>query len=99
MNFEFIYGMAIFYIIMALGDKMFFNVGFGNFVSNEKILAVLSADSSPVKRLTRMAKENNSLIDATCGRKTQSVLVMDSGHVILSALSADFVSSKSGQTE
>lgn len=73
---------------------MLLSVGFGNFVSNEKIVAILSADSSPVKRLTRTAKENNNLIDATCGRKTQSVLVMHSGHVVLSALSSDVISSK-----
>lgn len=73
---------------------MLLSIGFGNFVSDEKIVATLSADSSPVKRLTRIAKENNNLIDATCGRKTQSVLVMDSGHVVLSALSSDVISSK-----
>ena len=78
---------------------MFLNIGFGNFVSNEKIVAILSSDSSPVKRLTRTAKEGNNLIDATCGRKTQSVLVMDSNHVILSALSSDVVLSKYQQNQ
>ncbi|MDO4199692.1 MAG: DUF370 domain-containing protein [Clostridia bacterium] len=82
-----------------MGEKMLLNIGFGNFVSNEKIVAILSADSSPVKRLTRTAKENNNLIDATCGRKTQSVLVMDSDHVILSALSPDVIFSKYQQAE
>ncbi len=99
MNFRFVYGMAIFYIFVFMGEKMLLNIGFGNFVSNEKIVAILSADSSPVKRLTRTAKENNNLIDATCGRKTQSVLVMDSDHVILSALSPDAIFSKYQQAE
>lgn len=73
---------------------MFISVGFGNFVSHEKIVSILSADSSPAKRIVRSAKENNSLIDATCGRKTQSILVMDSDHIVLSALDTDTISSK-----
>ena len=99
MNFRFVYGMAMFYIFVSKGERMLLNIGFGNFVSNDKIVAVLSADSSPVKRLVRIAKESNSLIDATCGRKTQSVLVMDNNHVVLSALSADAISSKYQQNE
>lgn len=99
MNFKFVYGMAIFYIFVVTGEKMLLNIGFGNFVSNDKIVAILSADSSPIKRLTRTAKEGNNLIDATCGRKTQSVLVTDSNHVILSALSPEVISSKCEQTE
>ena len=98
MNFGFIYGMAIFYIFVFTGERMLINIGFGNSVSSDKIVAILSADSSPVKRLTRTAKSSNSLIDATCGRKTQSVLVMDSDHVVLSALSSDVISSKYQQT-
>ena len=74
---------------------MFISVGFGNFVSYEKIFAVLSAESSPAKRLVRNAKENNNLIDATCGRKTQSVLAMDSGHIVLSALDTGSISARS----
>ena len=99
MNFKFIYGMAKFYIFAIMGEIMLLNIGFGNFVSDEKIIAVLSSDSSPVKRLTRTAKENNNLIDATCGRKTQSVLVMNSNHVVLSALSPDVIFSKHQQTD
>lgn len=78
---------------------MLLNIGFGNFVSSEKIVAILSADSSPVKRLIRRGKESNNLIDATCGRKTQSVLVMDSDHIVLSALNTDTVFSKNQQVE
>ena len=73
---------------------MFINIGFGNFVSEKKIVSVLNADSSPIKRLVRTSKDNNSLIDATCGRKTQSVIITDCDHVILSALSSEVIYSK-----
>ena len=99
MNFKFIYGMAKFYIFVIIGEKMFLNIGFGNFVSKEKIVAILNAESSPAKRLMRSAKENNSLIDATCGRKTRSVLTMESGHVVLSSLGSDTIFSKNNEGE
>ncbi len=70
------------------------NIGFGNMVSLRRIISILNPDSSPVKRLVHVAKEKGNLIDASCGRKTQSVLVMDTGHVILSALSSDSVQNK-----
>lgn len=70
------------------------NIGFGNMVSLHRIISILNPDSSPVKRLVHVAKEKGNLIDASCGRKTQSVLVMDTGHVILSALSSDSVQNK-----
>lgn len=70
------------------------NIGFGNMVSLRRIISILNPDSSPVKRLVHVAKEKENLIDASCGRKTQSVLVMDTGHVILSALSSDSVQNK-----
>lgn len=72
----------------------FINIGFGNLVSLQRIVSVLNSDSSPVKRLVHLAKEKEWLIDASCGRKTQSVLVMDTGHVVLSALSTDNVQNK-----
>ena len=68
-----------------------FNIGFGNFVSLERIISVLCIDSSPIKRLIHVTKEKGMLIDATCGRKTQSVFLMDSGHVILSALNSETI--------
>lgn len=73
---------------------MLVNVGFSNFIASEKVVAVLEADSSPVRRLSRTAKETNSLLDATCGRKTQSAIITDSGHIVLSALDSETVSSK-----
>ncbi len=73
---------------------MLVNVGFSNFVASEKIVAILEADSSPVRRLSRTAKESNRLLDATCGRKTESAIITDSGHVILSALDSETVNSR-----
>ena len=65
------------------------NIGFGNLVSAGRVVAVVSPDSAPVKRLVKEARERGMLIDATYGRKTASILVMDSDHVILSALAPE----------
>ena len=62
------------------------HIGFGNIVNTEKIIAIVSPDAAPIKRLVQRAKENGSAIDATQGRKTKSVLVMENGQVVLSAL-------------
>lgn len=64
------------------------NIGYGNMVSAGRVIAVVSPDSAPVKRMIQEAREAGRLIDATLGRKTRSVLVMDSGHVVLSAIQA-----------
>ena len=65
------------------------NIGFGGLVARERILAVVSPDSSPIKRIIQDVRERGQLVDASYGRKTQAVLVMDSGHVILSALTPE----------
>ena len=70
------------------------NIGFGNMVSAGRLLAVVSPDSAPIKRLTQEVREQGLLIDASFGRRTRSVLVMDSGHVILSALPPETVSAR-----
>ena len=62
------------------------HIGFGNIVNTEKIIAVVSPDSAPVKRMVQRAKENGTAIDATQGRKTKAVLVMENNQVVLSAL-------------
>ncbi len=62
------------------------NIGFGGLVSAQRLIAVVSPDSAPVKRLVSEARERSMLIDATFGRKTAAVLVMDSDHVVLSGL-------------
>lgn len=69
-------------------------IGFGNMVNSERIIAVVSPDSNPVKRIISLGKENGMLIDATQGRKTKSVIMMDSDHVVLSYLSAEQISAK-----
>ena len=65
------------------------NIGFGNLVSVGRLIAVVSPDSAPIKRLIQESRDRGMLIDATYGRKTAAVLVMDSDHVVLSALPAE----------
>jgi len=67
----------------------FLKIGFGNLVAANRIIAIVSPDSAPVRRLIQDARDHDSLIDATSGRKTRSVLVMDSDHLVLSALPVD----------
>ena len=62
------------------------SIGFGNLVSEDRLLAVVSPDSAPIKRLVQESRERGMLIDATYGRRTASILIMDSDHVVLSAL-------------
>lgn len=64
----------------------FTHIGFGNIVNSSKIIAIVSPESAPMKRMVQNAKENGMIVDATQGRKTKSVLVMESGHIVLSAL-------------
>ena len=59
------------------------NIGFGNIILAERIIAIISPDSAPVKRMIQESKDNGKIIDATCGRKTRAVIIMDSGHIIL----------------
>ena len=70
------------------------NIGFGNTVNAARIVAVVSPEAAPVKRIVQTAKDSGFAIDATCGRKTRSVIVCDSGHVILSALQPDTLAGK-----
>ena len=62
------------------------NIGFGNMVSLDRLIAIVSPDSAPIKRIIQEARDRGMLIDATYGRKTASIFIMDSDHVILSAL-------------
>ena len=62
------------------------NIGFGNLIARERMVAVVTPDSAPIKRLVQESRERGMLIDATYGRKTASIFIMDSDHVILSAL-------------
>ena len=72
----------------------FINIGFGNMVSAGRLIALVTPDSAPVKRIIQEAKDRGSLIDATCGRRTRTVLVMDSDHVVLSAVAPETVSAR-----
>ncbi len=69
----------------------FINIGFGNMVSAQRIVAIASPDSAPIKRLVQDAKEDGRVIDASCGRRTRSVIVTDSEHVILSAIQTETI--------
>lgn len=70
------------------------NIGYGNVVNSNKIISIISPDSAPIKRLVQTAKDNGHSIDATQGRRTRSVIITDSYHVILSALMPDTIASR-----
>ena len=72
----------------------FINIGFGNMVSANRIVAIASPDSAPIKRLVQDAKEENRVIDASCGRRTRAVIVTDSDHVILSAIQTETIANR-----
>ena len=74
------------------------NIGFGSLISAERLIAVVSPDSAPGKRLVQEARDRGMLIDATFGRKTASVFIMDSDHVVLSALSTEKMAPRLGLT-
>ena len=70
------------------------NVGFGNMVAAARVIAVGGPDSMPVKRIVGEARESGKLVDATAGRKTRAVLMMDSGHVVLSAIQPETIAGR-----
>lgn len=70
------------------------NIGFGNIVSAERIISIVSPESAPIKRIVQEAKDSKMAIDATYGRRTRSVLIMDSGHIILSAVQPETIASR-----
>ena len=72
----------------------FVNIGFNNMINAERVIAVVNSDSSPAKRLMQDAKDSGRAIDCTCGRKTRCVIIMDSDHVILSAIQNETVSAR-----
>ncbi|MBO7387579.1 MAG: DUF370 domain-containing protein [Lachnospiraceae bacterium] len=72
----------------------FTHIGFGNIVNTDKIVAIVSPDSAPMKRLVQTAREEGNIIDATQGRKTKAVLIAENGNVILSALLPDTIASR-----
>lgn len=75
-------------------EQLLLNIGFGNTVVAQKVVAILSPNSSPMKRVKDEAKEEKHLIDVTHGRKTRAIIITESNHVILSAIQAETVSSR-----
>lgn len=70
------------------------NIGFGNIVSANRIISIVSPESAPIKRMIQEAKDTKMAVDATFGRKTRAVIIMDSGHVILSAVQPETVAAR-----
>jgi len=75
-------------------DIKLVNIGFGNIVAANRIIAIVSPESAPIKRIIQEAREKGVLIDATYGRRTRAVIVVDSGHVILSAVQPETVANR-----
>lgn len=70
------------------------NIGFGNIVSADRIISIVSPESAPIKRIVQEAKDAKTAIDATYGRRTRSVIIMDSGHIILSAVQPETIAGR-----
>jgi len=75
-------------------DQTLLNIGFGNTVVADRVVAIVSPNSAPMKRLKDEAKDEKRLVDATHGRKTRSIIVMDSNHIVLSAIQAETISQR-----
>ena len=78
---------------------MLINVGYGNIVNMDKVVSIIRTEAAPIKRMIQVAKDNNMAIDATCGRNTKCILVMDSGHVVLSALLPDTIENRVNENQ
>ncbi|MEO0408529.1 MAG: DUF370 domain-containing protein [Cyanobacteria bacterium P01_A01_bin.135] len=72
-------------------DIKLINIGFGNIVSANRVIAIVSPESAPIKRIISDARERGELVDATYGRRTRAVIITDSGHVVLSAIQPETV--------
>lgn len=77
----------------------FVNVGFNNMINTDRVIAVIASESAPAKRLIQDAKDSGRAIDCTCGRKTRCVIVMDSDHVVLSAIQNETISARLNSTD
>ena len=75
------------------------NIGFGNIVSADRIISIISPESAPIKRIIQEAKDSKMAIDATYGRRTRSVIIMDSGHIILSAVQPETIANRAESLE
>lgn len=77
----------------------FINIGYGNIINSARVIAVVSSESAPVKRIVQDAKERGSVIDATLGRKTRTVIIMDDGHVVLSSIMPETIGNRLNSKE
>jgi len=75
-------------------DIQLINIGFGNIVSAQRIVTIIGPESAPIKRIIQEGKEKGVVIDATYGRRTRAVLIMDSGHIVLSALQPETIANR-----
>ncbi len=76
---------------------MVINIGFGNYVNKERIVAIVNPNSSPIKRLRETLEKEGMVIDATQGRKTRALIIMDSGHIILSGIAVETLAERVNQ--
>ncbi len=70
------------------------NIGFGNIVSGDRVVAIVSPEAAPIKRIVQDARDKGLLIDASCGRRTRAVIITDSDHIILSAIQTETIASR-----
>lgn len=82
-----------------MSQKNLINIGLGNYVAQERIVGIINPLSSPMRRLREEAKDEKRLIDATQGRKTRSIIITDSNHVILSAIQAETINQRFNQEQ
>ncbi len=75
-------------------DIKLINIGFGNIVSGNRVISIVSPESAPIKRIITEARERGQLVDATYGRRTRAVIITDSGHVVLSAIQPETVANR-----
>ena len=75
-------------------DTKLVNIGFGNIISANRVISIVSPESAPIKRLIQEAKGKGTLIASTCGRRTRAIIVMDSGHIVLSALQPETIANR-----
>lgn len=75
------------------------NIGFGNMINSSRLVSIVGPESAPIKRVIREAEDKRMLINATYGRRTRAVIIMDSGHVVLSSLQPETVANRLGEKE
>lgn len=75
------------------------NIGFRNMISDERIISIVNPDSAPIKRMIQEFREQKMVVDATCGRRTRAVIIMDSGHLILSAVQPETIAGRVDSNE